>query len=399
MFELRNVGVFLVLVMIGSGVFMYSQSAPVAYAEALTIARGVQSFEELSDRFRSLAHEKGGEYAFEVMRRAPLPPNTDVHLLGHAVGEILYEQKGVEGMASCTQDFRNACSHTIVVGALQDFGEGALSQIREACLKAPGGSGAYTMCYHGLGHGVLAHFQYSLPETIALCKKTGTPEYYDREYIECVGGAIMELMGGGGHNTEAWEAAREKYLTSPLAPCTSAFMHDDVREICFTYLTPHIWKSVGIDMGMPDPNLFDEAFAACAALTDTTLRDVCAGGFGKEFIPLAASRDVRAVTDLDAERMRDVVLWCGYAEIDDMINACIRDAVASLYWGGENDPNASLRFCSVADTEGRGAECYRHLIFNINRFSPHTRDSLCRRLPSDYHAECLSEAAPAEPSL
>src|SRR5690606_38758677 len=148
------VGIVLILG-VWYGVSVYTSEED-AYAEAASIAQGARSFEDLAQRFEALAQEKGAAHAFEVLRRAEIPPNTDLHLMGHRVGDILYQQEGIGGIKYCTQDFRNACSHSIVVGALTEFGESALPQIREACLDAPGGPGAYTMCYHGLGHGVFA---------------------------------------------------------------------------------------------------------------------------------------------------------------------------------------------------------------------------------------------------
>ncbi len=184
------------LVCILALVFFFASHRAASYSEATAIGVGVEDFTQLSDRFQNLAKEKGALYAYEVLRRAVLPPGTYVHLLGHTVGDELYKQKGVSGIADCTQEFRNACSHTIVIGALNEFGsEKALSLIHEACKKAPGGSGAYTMCHHGLGHGVFAYYGYDLTKTDAFCKKTGTAAYHNREYVECMGGAIMELMG------------------------------------------------------------------------------------------------------------------------------------------------------------------------------------------------------------
>src|SRR6185369_5825096 len=87
---------FLFCVMLAFAVFKHG--AP-QYAEAATIGQGIKSFQELSDRFAALANKKGAVYAYEVLREAPLPPGTDLHLLGHTVGDILYKQKGVAGIA------------------------------------------------------------------------------------------------------------------------------------------------------------------------------------------------------------------------------------------------------------------------------------------------------------
>jgi hypothetical protein len=139
---------FVLMMGVGVGSWVVRASAN-PYPEADSIGKNVSSFQKLSDRFTSLAQAKGGVYAFDVLKIASLPPNTDLHLLGHVVGDILYKQKGVAGMLDCTQDFRNACSHAIVIGTLNEFGPSkGLSLIHDACAKAPGGSGAYTMCYH-----------------------------------------------------------------------------------------------------------------------------------------------------------------------------------------------------------------------------------------------------------
>ena len=144
---------FLTALAFSLGVFLWAIDATYTrfhpYSEVSQIGQNVRSFKELSDRFVELASKKGAVYAYEILKQANLPQGTDFHLLGHVVGDELYKQKGVGAIADCTQDFRNACSHTIVIGALNEFGgEKALSLIRDACIKAPGGSGAYTMCYH-----------------------------------------------------------------------------------------------------------------------------------------------------------------------------------------------------------------------------------------------------------
>lgn len=379
-----------VIGVVALGCVLWYTASDTPYAEAATIAEGAREFKDLEGRFRDLARERGGVYAFEVLRRATLPPNTDLHLLGHAVGEVLYEQKGVDGIADCTQDFRNACSHSIVVGALNEYGgEAALGLIRDACTKAPGGSGAYTMCYHGLGHGVFAYFAYDIAQTVDFCRKTGTEEYENEEYIECVGGMIMELQSGGGHNQEAWLAAREKYLDGPLAPCINAVIPEDVKPMCFTYLTPQMWTYAGISMGSPEPWKFAEAFAYCDAIPRTRqkLRDACYGGFGKEFLPLTVGRDIRSNVTYSDEQLLATLSWCSYAGAAENRAPCVRSALAAAFWGGEKDPATSFRMCELADRDQ--APCYIHLAENIDRYiEGERRAELCGRLPEKYRERC-----------
>lgn len=365
---------------------------PEPYAEARTIGKHVSTFKELSDRFRTLADEKGGVYAFEVLARATLPQNTDLHLLGHVVGEELYAQKGVSGIADCTQDFRNACSHSIAIGTLNEYGaSGAVPLIFDACTDAPGGSGAYTMCFHGLGHGVFAYFGYSLPETISFCRTFGTPEHTNQEYIECVGGAIMELMGGGGHDTALWEDAREKYLTTPLAPCVQDVIPDDVKGICITYITPRLFELAGSSLETLDSALIPKAFSYCELIPQsyTGFRERCFGGFGKEFVVLAGGRDVRSVESFSNDMFLKAIGWCVLSGSLEAERACIGDALSSVFWGGENDTEASFRFCSLTPRSSQDA-CLARLGEQIVRYIPlgPRRDELCARLSGAVSEGC-----------
>ena len=384
--------IFAILVFVAIAVIVY-QMRETPYSEVAEIGVKVKSFQDLEERFEKIANEKGAVYAFEVLKRAQLPPNTDLHLLGHVVGDILYTQKGVDGIADCTQDFRNACSHSIVIGALNEFGgEPALQLIRDACRAAPGGAGAYTMCYHGLGHGVFAFFGYSFPETVALCNDTGTAEYHDREAVECIGGAVMELAGGGGHDRDAWLEARERYLDDPIGLCLSDDIPENAKGQCLTYLTSELWKKVGIDLGSPDPELFDDAFALCDVIPSSRpeLRYSCYGGFGKEFVPLALARDIREIGRFAERETAIVEDWCSRAEAVDGRRSCIRQAVQSLFWGGENDSAITFRFCSLIQSEPLQDTCYQELDSAIHAYirEPERHDSLCAQVPSSFREEC-----------
>lgn len=390
---MKCVTAILCALMLVSVVYLVYASRAEPYTEAAAIAEGAQGFGELRDRFQQLAEEKGAIYAFEVLRRATLPPNTDLHLLGHVVGDALYQERGVAAIADCTQDFRNACSHAVVIGALNEFGETALSMIRDACKKAPGGSGAYTMCYHGLGHGVFAFYSYDLQQTIDFCRKTGTEEHRNREYIECFGGAIMELMGGGGHDREAWLAARAKYLspTMPLSPCMDTVVPTEVKSQCLTYLTPQLWEYAGISMGSPEPALFAKSFAYCDAIprSKQEMRESCFGGFGKEFFPLVTARDVRDNVEYSDAQLATVIEWCALAEAKDGKESCVADALSSAFWGGEKDPSTSFRLCAVAEFRGLGDACYGRLADDIRSYTEgDVRSGLCAQLPDHNQTKC-----------
>ena len=360
---------------------------------ALLESLPTQSFLELTEYFSGIAREKGGAYAFEVLKRASVPLGTDMHLLGHVVGGILYAQDGLEGIKTCTHDFRNACSHTIVIGLFLEQGQAALPQIAEACYQAPGGSGAYTMCFHGLGHGVLAHAGYNLEKAAQLCQKTGTANYNYRESAECVGGALMEMIAGI-HDKDAWAKELPNYLKTeePLYPCSADFIPAEAKYMCYVYLTPHFFKVVGINLSSPTPENYREAFRFCSEIpvNETRNRDACYGGFGKEFVVLAQNRDIRKIESMTEEQLQTVYEWCLVADNKDGVISCIHHATNSLYWGGENDRSTAIQFCNLIGDPAHQEPCFNNLIGSIQAYIQDRdyKNEFCDELPISYQEKC-----------
>ena len=369
---------------------------PAAYPEIKDLAidaKKTNSFNFYANYFTNVANSKGALYAFKLLGFAPLPPMIDTHLMGHVVGDILYKQMGINGIKYCTQDFRNACSHSIVINAFLQKGEKAIPEIEKACHAAPGGSGAYTMCFHGLGHGILAYVNYDFPKTDALCKKFGTEQYNYREYIECMGGAVMEIISGGGHSHDIWQIQHNKYLNSsdPLSLCRQSFFNDQTKSICYVYITPYLFEAAGMDLGNPDPKYYPKAFSYCNQMpdSDSVDKDICFAGFGKEFIVIANNRDTRNMGSMTKDQLKLVYQWCSMAQTYDGVGACIQSALESLFWGGENNPAASFNLCEIIPNQYQD-RCYGALAGNISYFltDKNARAPLCSKLPEKYQADC-----------
>lgn len=350
-------------------------------------------FNQLSEYFEELSEKYGAEYSFEVLKVANVPPNTDMHLLGHVVGDQLYKQKGVDGIKVCSDDFRNACSHSIVVGLLLEQGEGVLPDIASACRQAPGGKGAYTMCFHGLGHGVLAYTGYEMESAVDLCKKVGTIEYGNQEMHQCISGIMMEMVTGV-HDVPLWQSMRPKYfkLDDPLYPCTADFIPDESRYLCLVYITPHLFEAAGGSIGTPIARDFEIAFGFCDRLPekDFSLRDACFGGFGKEFVGIAKARDIRNVDVMTTEQIDKIISWCGLTFDQKGEGSCIVHALNSLYWGGENEPSSAISLCSQIVNQDLKTSCYDAL-FNAVSFYKNEKDyktNFCNLIESGFVTRC-----------
>lgn len=348
------------------------------------------SFDQLKKYFTDLANQKGAKQAFEVLKTENLPPNTDLHLLGHVVGDVLYKQQGIAGIRICTEEFRNACSHSVVVGLFSEKGEAALPQITQACKQAPGGGGAYTMCFHGLGHGILAYTDYDLEKAISICQKTGG----QAESAQCTSGTIMEIISGGDHDKPLWSRQRQKYLSkdNPFYPCSADFMPEVGKHLCYNYLTPHLWEAVGADINRPVESDFSKSFALCNLMPEKDLQyqSDCFGGFGKEFTTLAQNKDIRKIDTMSDEQFLKVVNWCSIADDIAGVDACLLQALSSIFWGGENDRSASIRFCQVMADADYQKNCFLNLIGQVSFYinDPKYRQAFCKDLPKEFMGEC-----------
>lgn len=364
-----------------------------SYEKYITeIGRLTPTFGAIAELFTHVAQTEGGVYAFELLRRAPLPPDIDVHLLGHVIGDELYKQEGLDGMLYCTPDFRNACSHTIVIGALLENGLGVFDEVNDVCKKAPGGIGAYTMCFHGFGHGVLAYTQYEMPDAVELCRKVGTEAYNQNEFHQCVGGMVME-MRQGIHDPEVWSTKKDKYLDvqDPFKLCASNYMPEEAKFFCYTYITPYIFDAAGAVRGNPTPDIFEVSFQYCEQ-TEKQWRLVCYEGIGKEFVVLAQDRDVRSVDQMTDDRLEKVIQWCDLAKVTDGTEACVQSAQNSLYWGGENDFNVSIRFCSAIPSGDLRLSCFKNMFGNVSYYEQNQqiKQEICESVPSEFKSICTS---------
>jgi len=355
-----------------------------------------KNFDELKNMFQDLAQQKTARYAFQVLKRVSVGQNIDMHLLGHVVGDELYKQEGGNGMTVCDNDFRNACSHAIVVGLFADEGEAALSKIVEACRKAPGGKGAYTMCFHGLGHGILSSVGYKPEAAARLCEKAGTTERSSSETTECIGGMVMEIVGGGFHDRQLWEKERSRALVknAPLALCRQAYIPTASRFMCYEYITPYLFEAVGADTGSPTEENFAKAFRFCDSVpkSEAANRDACFGGFGKEFVGLVQSRDIRqsSANSIPDVSLKQIYQWCLLAKITDGQAACVVHAVNSLYWGGENERKTPVRFCAQNEEDYLRGTCYTNLTTAVSYYISDSsyRTEYCSEIPEEFRGDC-----------
>jgi hypothetical protein len=172
--------------------------------------------------------------------------------------------------------------------------------------------------------------------------------------------------------------------------CKADYMPDSAKILCYSYVTPFIFDAAGAVNGNPRPEIYAKSFSFCDEVENDAHRRSCYGGLGKEFVVLAQDRDIRKMEDTPTDKLKLAASWCMLAEKTEAQNACMLSILDSLYWGGENDPEVSIRYCSNLEVATAQDACFDHL-FGITTYyqpDPKKREAICAAVPSGYTAMC-----------
>jgi hypothetical protein len=204
----------------------------------------------------------------------------------------------------------------------------------------------------------------------------------------------MEMLSGV-HDQEVWLEKANMYLSdsNPLKLCQSPYMPEEVRPICYTYITPEMFKVAGVNLGNPDSSDYGKAFRYCDGVTGEEDQRACYGGFGKEFVVLAQERDIRSVEKITDAQLENIIFWCQSTDVEIGVSACLHDALNSLYWGGENEFETAVRFCElIGDTELQNT-CFDNQIANVKNYRSERdyRERFCSVVPEIETEKCKSE--------
>jgi len=160
---------------------------------------------------------------------------TRQHIAMHAIGELLYETDGIDGLPVCDDTFAFGCYHGFFGAAINDRGMSDLKMMDEACIKKFGLYG--TGCQHGMGHGMMAY----LGNDKLLEGLKGCDSLQRRTPLGgCNSGIFMEYNFHTIRHDEN-PKARKLDRSDPYFPCNTvpvAYQH-----ACY-YAQPEWWNTV-----------------------------------------------------------------------------------------------------------------------------------------------------------
>lgn len=179
----------------------------------------------------------------------------DVHEFAHIVGHAAYEKQGLAGVGICDESFAYGCFHGVAEEAITRQGEGAVTQIEQACTDTLD-EAKRPSCYHGIGHGTATIHKLRLQPALAACDKL-QPD--NRTY--CYDGVFMEhataLESAGITREEPWKL------------CESI---DERFYVACARYQPARLEQVGFD--------FTAGLQTCARTDKLQLKEHCSRAYG-----------------------------------------------------------------------------------------------------------------------
>lgn len=379
-----------VIVIIGL-VFLYRGAHP----EARTLNAQTLTQEAYEDVFENIAQEKGALYAFAVLKKISFPSEINTHNIGHVIGEELYKQEGIDGIHICTSEFRYACAHALVIGIFADEGEFALESIKDICESSGESVASSPMCFHGVGHGLLAYLNYDFEHAVSLCESVDSENISKPEeglrFVnasdECVGGVAMEIVTGT-HDPDAWDRAKETYVPDGelFMPCNMPFLSEQSRSMCYFYYSERLLTELGLGQDRNYADVFLDAHNACKMLSNVNEQNACVSGLAKEFVFFAERNDRAGSKHMSNEALHQVHIWCALA--GEASEVCVKSAVRSLFWGGEIDSTNAVNFCAGAALHKD--ICFGTLFAEAAYFlTPKEKQRrVCAKIPKPHQAFC-----------
>jgi hypothetical protein len=301
------------------------------------------------------------------------------HEFVHYLGADLYKAKNnlaeafINGSSLCD----SGMFHGIMEGYIQVETTGQtnpLQRLPEIASHACDGlnnhpavsPGMYSLCFHGLGHGLMAVLDYELPTALSYCDKAA------QNFIgSCYTGVFME------NNTTAafpeWSNHLSKYtgsLKDPTYPCR--ILDKKYLENCYRHQAVALLADIRFD--------YKEGFKLCT-LFPPQYQDICVIGMsnnipGPHIDTVGVEQTCRLALDID-ERTYTL---------------CLKGALQQLVQFHTGNPLPAVEFCSSA-VEDKQPDCWQEAAIQVSSWVPDNgrNQNICKDFPEGIpRSQCLS---------
>ena len=296
----------------------------------------------------------------------------DCHNRAHEMGRRAYEMFGGESFKDCGIECHSGCRHGATEAFFAANGTSDLvGSLAVLCGDEAGNKFHMHQCIHGIGHGLMAWYDYALYDALEACDLINHPFHqascYSGVFMENIVGSIVNTNGSGegqsvGHHT--------KYLSDdPHYPCNA--VADKYKYQCYWLQTDRM-----LQLGGPD-----SIGTACAEAPEP-FQFSCFHSMG---------RSVSAHFSRDPEKNFSV---CNAVPDTADKDACLEGVLSDLFWD-ETQADRAVKLCALSQDSSFERQCYDQLIVRASEVVPeNTIGQFCKKLPDIYHDQCVYQKTP-----
>jgi hypothetical protein len=270
-----------ITLIISLGIIYYSVKPTSGPSEiSLGNPRDQQFYDKWAGRIKKIGGEKAyTQFVQETSKKALRDRHHDAHLFG----EALYNSEGKKGISVCDNRFDYGCYHSFMGLAIYTEGVDTVPDLSNKCVEVLGESSGG--CQHGIGHGILSFFGYSLDDlnkSTDICSKLKTHDLT----AACLHGVFMEynfqtmLLSDG--------KIRDFNNRDPYYPCS--IIGSNAKNVCFNQQAQ--WWIVSIKE--PFNTRVQQIDQLCSQLPTEPFRSECFKGFGIKLIAYLGYNETKA---------------------------------------------------------------------------------------------------------
>ena len=295
----------------------------------------------------------------------------DCHNRAHELGRRAYGLIGSDSFKNCGIECHSGCRHGATEAFFADKGTTDLIEGMHFLCGEEQDRFNMHQCVHGVGHGLMAWFDYKLYDALSACDLIN--KQYHRE--SCYSGVFMENIVGGIVRDDTGENKVYHYTNflndDPHYPCNA--VEDKYKSQCYWLQTDQMIRLFGN---------FDDVAAACAE-APKPFQFYCFHSFGRS---TSGHFFLNPIRSFEA---------CGNISTIENKDACLLGALNNLLWD-ETQADGAIEFCRLTQSSPYEKKCYAQLIIQISEVvSKESKKSFCQKLPTAYYNSCISQESPS----
>jgi cytochrome c553 len=317
--------------------------------------------------FGNVAYREGPKPAldlFEEKQTSDKEVEADCHRIGHTIGAASLEhfegsvaQALSAGRSTCWSGYYHGVVEHAFVGASR---EELPAKSRAICVGADIRRTSYIayQCVHGLGHGLMIHSGYDLPESLRVCDQLKT----DWDRTSCHAGVFMENISSSYGVKSRW--LRDNDL---IYPCN--VVKEKHKLYCYLMVTSRILGANGYD--------WQKTVKTCEKSEQRWIT-TCFQSLG---------RDASGTTRQNAPRILEI---CGQA--GKLARECIYGAARDIV-SNDAGPKRAVPLCNGAPTAAK-AYCFEGIgtiLGGLHAYRDERR-AACRAVTKQYFEDCARGA-------